>query len=339
MQADLSELTTACAEFLRDRHGWEVPADAGVPGGGRAHGHGRCAGRVRRAWRPGRSPRPRTRRSSRWSSSAVARSCRRRWCRPPVGGPWTSTGSTTRSRPAHGRCCCATRTTRPGGCSNGRSWQPWLTIVDRHGAWVSRTRSTPLRAAGRVPTLPYASVSDTAASHTVTLTSASKAWNLAGLKCAQVVTSNHADSARQRRLRVRGGGTDAARRRRAHGGLHLGSCVVGRAGRVPRRQPAPARRARGVRAARRRVARPEATFLAWLDLAGTGLDDPRGHLLRHGGVAVSDGPPFGAGNEAFVRLNFGTSRGLLERIVVAMGAALGCECVRHPLVLTYISSG
>src|SRR3712207_8462050 len=44
--------------------------------------------------------------------------------------------------------------------------------------------------------VPYASVSDEAAAHTVTATSASKAWNLPGLKCAQLILSNAADEER-----------------------------------------------------------------------------------------------------------------------------------------------
>ena len=39
-------------------------------------------------------------------------------------------------------------------------------------------------------------------------------------------------------------------------------------------------------------------------------------------VALSDGPPFGSGCDQYVRLNFATSRALLEQIVVAMGEAL-----------------
>ncbi|MDQ3411864.1 MAG: aminotransferase class I/II-fold pyridoxal phosphate-dependent enzyme, partial [Chloroflexota bacterium] len=43
--------------------------------------------------------------------------------------------------------------------------------------------------------LPYASISDIAAGHTVTAISASKAWNIPGLKCAQIVLTNDADAA------------------------------------------------------------------------------------------------------------------------------------------------
>lgn len=43
--------------------------------------------------------------------------------------------------------------------------------------------------------VPYASLSATTAAHTVTATSASKAWNLPGLKCAQLIITNEADAA------------------------------------------------------------------------------------------------------------------------------------------------
>lgn len=38
--------------------------------------------------------------------------------------------------------------------------------------------------------IPYASISPVAAGHTITAASASKAWNLAGLKCAQIIFSD-----------------------------------------------------------------------------------------------------------------------------------------------------
>jgi cystathionine beta-lyase len=66
---------------------------------------------------------------------------------------------------------------------------------------------------------------------------------------------------------------------------------------------------------------PEATFLAWLDCAALGHVDPARFFLERAGVAVSDGPPFGPGCDQQVRLNFATSRALLDRIVGAMAAA------------------
>jgi cystathionine beta-lyase len=67
---------------------------------------------------------------------------------------------------------------------------------------------------------------------------------------------------------------------------------------------------------------PEATFLAWLDCGALGFDDPARFFLDHARVALSDGPPFGPGNDRYVRCNFATSRALLEQMVTAMGAAV-----------------
>jgi len=66
---------------------------------------------------------------------------------------------------------------------------------------------------------------------------------------------------------------------------------------------------------------PEATFLAWLDCSALGVEEPARIFLDRGRVALSDGPPFGPGCEQRVRLNFATSRTLLERVVGAMGDA------------------
>jgi cystathionine beta-lyase len=73
-------------------------------------------------------------------------------------------------------------------------------VVDRHGGRVFADEvHAPLVYPGHQH-LPYASTSPTAASHTVTATSASKAWNLPGLRCAQVVFSNPADLATWQRV-------------------------------------------------------------------------------------------------------------------------------------------
>ena len=196
-------------------------------------------------------------------------------------------------------------------------------IVERHGARVvSDEVHAPLVYAGHRH-VPYATVSDAAAAHAVTVTSASKAWNLAGLKCAQVIATNHADAAAWRRLPVFkvAGATPigiaastaaytAARAWRAE----LVSYLEGN-----RRflETAIATELPGVQ-----WHASEATFLAWLDCTRLGLPDPARHFMDHAGVAVSDGPPFGAGSEQYVRLNFATSRALLERIVRAMGESL-----------------
>jgi cystathionine beta-lyase len=67
---------------------------------------------------------------------------------------------------------------------------------------------------------------------------------------------------------------------------------------------------------------PEATFLAWLDCSALARPDPARLFLDRAHIALSDGPPFGPNCEHFVRLNFATSRSILERIVRAMGSAI-----------------
>jgi cystathionine beta-lyase len=67
---------------------------------------------------------------------------------------------------------------------------------------------------------------------------------------------------------------------------------------------------------------PEATYLAWLDLRGLGLDTPYKFVLKEAKVALGDGAGFGQGGEGFVRLNFGTPRTLLQQGLDQIAAAL-----------------
>jgi cysteine-S-conjugate beta-lyase len=68
---------------------------------------------------------------------------------------------------------------------------------------------------------------------------------------------------------------------------------------------------------------PEATFLAWLDCSSLGLgDDPAAHFLEHGRVALSAGPEFGPMGRGYARLNFATSPEILTEGVQRMAAAL-----------------
>jgi cystathionine beta-lyase len=69
---------------------------------------------------------------------------------------------------------------------------------------------------------------------------------------------------------------------------------------------------------------PQASFLAWLDCRDLGLgDDPSVTFLDKGRVAVSRGPDFGAPGRGFARLNIGTSPALIEEAVHRMAAAAG----------------
>ena len=67
------------------------------------------------------------------------------------------------------------------------------------------------------------------------------------------------------------------------------------------------------------MARPEATYLAWIDCSALKARDPY-HLFLGHGVALSPGAQFGA--PRFVRLNFGTQRARLEQALERMRSAL-----------------
>jgi cystathionine beta-lyase len=196
-------------------------------------------------------------------------------------------------------------------------------IVERHGGRVVADEvHGPLTYPGEIFT-PYAAASPLAASHSLTLLSASKGWNVPGLKCAQLVLTQPADLARWREMSPL----------RSHGASILGilaNRVAYEAGR-----PWLADTLTYLDGNRRRLSdllaihlptvgyrMPEATYLAWLDCRRLGLENPATFFLEQAKVAVSDGAAFGAPGQGFVRLNFATSAALLERIVTAMAAAV-----------------
>jgi cystathionine beta-lyase len=68
---------------------------------------------------------------------------------------------------------------------------------------------------------------------------------------------------------------------------------------------------------------PEASFLAWLDGRALGLgDDPAAAFMKRGRVALSPGPGFGPQGHGFARLNIGTSPELITEAVRRMAAAI-----------------
>ena len=195
-------------------------------------------------------------------------------------------------------------------------------LVDRHGGLVfSDEIHAPLIYPG-ARHQPYAALNDIAAGHTVTAFSGSKAFNLAGLKCAQLVLTN---PAHQRLFTGSGHGlpyestpigmaaTVAAYR---FGGPWLAD-VLGYL-RTNRDLLIDSLTARLPQV---RGHRPQATFLAWLDVRELGLTDPCAHFLR-AGVALTDGAGCGAAGRGGVRFNFALPTPLLRAAVDRMVASL-----------------
>jgi cystathionine beta-lyase len=71
-----------------------------------------------------------------------------------------------------------------------------------------------------------------------------------------------------------------------------------------------------------RMAKPEGTYLAWLDCRETQLEDPFQFFLKEAKVALNDGKSYGTGGPGFVRLNFGCPRSMLEDALQRMKQAL-----------------
>ncbi|MGW6059284.1 MalY/PatB family protein [Streptomyces sp. NPDC055189] len=170
--------------------------------------------------------------------------------------------------------------------------------------------------------VPFLSVPG--AENGLSLMSASKAWNLAGLKAALAVAGPEAAD-------------DLARipEEVSHGPSHLGIIAHTAAlrdggewldallcGLDDNRRLLSALLSEHLPAVGYTPAR--GTFLAWLDCRELGLgDDPAEAFLQRGRVALSSGRPFGTGAEGFVRLNLAASPDVLTQAVRRMASAVG----------------
>ncbi|MFW3172405.1 MalY/PatB family protein [Geodermatophilus sp. CPCC 206100] len=197
-------------------------------------------------------------------------------------------------------------------------------VVERTGSRVFADEiHAPLVYPGAVHR-PYAALSPATAGHTVTATSASKAWNLPGLKAAQLVLSNQADAdhwARVGFFAVHGAstlGVLAATAAYTEGAAWLADVLDYLDGNRRRLGQLLAERLPQVR-----WTPPEGTYLAWLDCRALELPTSAGaFFLERAGVALVDGPECGAPGAGHVRLNLATPRPVLERIVDRMAAAV-----------------
>lgn len=173
--------------------------------------------------------------------------------------------------------------------------------------------------------VPFVSLGDELAGHAVTVTSASKAWNIAGLKCALAVAGSNemlthfAHLPKELTARAGNLGVIASVAAFRHGAPWLRDLVAYLDGN--RRHLAELLVARLPKI---RFIAPQASYLAWLDCRELGLgDDPAKVFLKRGQVALSRGLDFGPPGAGFARLNIGTSRELMREAVDRMSAAVG----------------
>ncbi|MER7797817.1 aminotransferase class I/II-fold pyridoxal phosphate-dependent enzyme [Microbacterium sp. NPDC096154] len=195
-------------------------------------------------------------------------------------------------------------------------------IAHRHGTWIiSDEIHAPLTLPGATFT-PFLAAAPEAAEVGFALTSASKAFNLAGLKCAFAVTAADGPA------RIVASIPDEVEWRTSLFGVFAGvaafdegdawlDALIARldlnrfllrdllAEHVPGARYLPG----------------DAGYLAWVDLSALGWgDNPAGKILREARVALNPGPDFGAEGRGHARINVGTGPEILTEAVTRIGA-------------------
>jgi cystathionine beta-lyase len=197
-------------------------------------------------------------------------------------------------------------------------------VVERNGGRVfSDEIHAPIVYPGHTH-IPYASVNETAAGHTITAIAASKAWNLAGLKCAQLVISNDADAetfATEGLWAAHGAsslGVVASVAAWTDGQEWLDGVIDYLDGNRRLLAELVAEKLPGVT-----YTMPEGTYLTWLDFSNTGLDGDLAEFFRERAqVATTAGSACGEVGKRSVRFNIAMPRPILVRAIDQMAAAI-----------------
>lgn len=196
-------------------------------------------------------------------------------------------------------------------------------VAEHHGRVFADEIHAPL-IFGERPHTPYASLSAETAAHTVTGTSASKAWNLPGLKAAQLILTSAADQEAYAAFgfaSVHGAstlGVVASTAAYREGAAWLAEVTDYLDGNRHRLDDLVSEFLPGVR-----LRSPEGTYLAWLDCTEADVPGSPADFFRdRAGVTLTDGALCGTGSERFARLVFAMPRHLLEQAVRQMGSAL-----------------
>ena len=165
--------------------------------------------------------------------------------------------------------------------------------------------------------IPFGKVSDEARNQVITLTSASKSWNLAGLKCSIFFTENPELHEKleplvkgiRHRASLIGAVAHVVAFSECDDWLDSAIATIEESSQffanlVSENWP------------HAEISKPRNSYLSWIDFSRTKLgEDPALELLEKARVAVSSGIPFGNGGAHHVRLNFATSPEILEEAV------------------------
>lgn len=169
----------------------------------------------------------------------------------------------------------------------------------------------------------YASLGPSFAAHTITAVAASKAWNIAGLNCAQVIIPDTA-------LR--------ARYVEAPKGRYGEATALGQLAAIPAYLESDRWLAEVIAQVNANLdvlgealsgtgadyCRPQATYLAWVGFEDVpGVDDPTATLRDDYRVGVNNGTTLGAGYEKWIRVNAAMSPEPWAQVVAAIAEVAG----------------
>jgi cystathionine beta-lyase len=170
---------------------------------------------------------------------------------------------------------------------------------------------------------PFAPIAAAAGARSVTVTSASKGWNLAGAKCAVIVAAEERSAAQLHGL------PEELAARTSILGLHANVAAFAN----PYWRDAAVRQIvanialfeaeLATHAPSVRLVPPNAGYLVWLDFRDTALgDDPAAALRELGRVAFNSGPSFGAPGRGFVRANLACDPSTIVEAVARIARTL-----------------
>lgn len=197
-------------------------------------------------------------------------------------------------------------------------------VVERHGGRVFNDEIHAPVVYEPNHHIPYPTINEAAARHTITAMAASKAWNLPGLRCAQLVISNPDDVAVWDRFGTLIG----------HGASNpgmLASTIAYRHGREwlaeildylsSNRDLLIDLMADALPEVR--LTRPEGTYLSWVDFSAYELPSPPGQFFaEHAKVRFTEGTDCGQVGVNHVRFNFATTKPILTEIVARLADAI-----------------
>ena len=222
----------------------------------------------------------------------------------------------------------------PGGrCYTREALQQLADYAQDHDLWVcsDEIHADLVLDADRKHT-PFASVSPQAAQRSITLLSAAKAFNIAGLGCAVAIIPNaklrqRVSQAVSQRMPIPNSlgivatlaawqqGQDWLAAQRAY--LRDNRDLL-----IAQLQTFPSLR----------IVTPEAGFLAWIDASGLGVSDPH-HWFEQQGLGLTGGAAYG--DPQAVRLNFGCARSLLETALQRLSQAVTAHSPRPDQSASY----